>query len=308
MVPNEPPRQPQLGFLYVPPFRVQGISVAGEETFVHVPELGVCFDLGRAPKAMLSANHVALSHGHMDHAAGLAYYFSQRHFQGMTGGTVYCPRALEPSLINLMQAWVGVENQRTPHNIVGLDYEQMVEVKNNHYLRAIPTAHTVPSLGYVVVEKRSKLREQYVGLPQEKLVDLKRRGEDITRILEIPLVCYTGDTAWGTHFQREDVLGSKVLITECTFLEPGHRDRAGIGRHLHLDHVVQLLEASRAEAVVLTHLSRRTHIGAARKAVFSAIPKQHHDRVFILMDGRTNRQRYEQQKAEAIAEAESPGS
>lgn len=299
MIPNEPPRQPQLGFLFVPPYRIQGISVAGEESFVHIPELDLCFDLGRAPKAMLSATHVALTHGHMDHTAGIAYYFSQRYFQDMTGGTVYCPRALEKPLLDLMAAWVNVEAQRTPHQIVGLDYEEMVQIKNHIFLRAIPTAHTVPSLGYVVVEKRSKLREEFVGLPQEKLVELKNAGQEITRTLEIPLIAYTGDTAWGTHFDRPDLLESKILITECTFLEPGHRNRAGVGKHLHLDHIVQLLEMSKAEAVILTHLSRRTHMGQARKEVFAAIPKQHHDRLFILMDGRTNKQRYDQQKLAA---------
>lgn len=301
MIPNEPPRQSQLGFLVVPPYRVQGISVAGEESFVQIPELDLCFDIGRAPKAMLSSNHVALTHGHMDHTAGIAYYFSQRHFQDMKDGTVYCPRSLEKPLLDLMAAWINVENQRTPHKIVGLDYEDMVEIKNHIYLRAIPTAHTVPSLGYIVLEKRSKLREEFVGLPQEKLVELKNSGQEITRTLEIPLVCYTGDTAWGTHFDREDLCNSKILITECTFLEPGHRNRAGVGKHLHVDHVVQLLEMSKAEAVILTHLSRRTHMGIARKEIFAAIPKKHHDRVFILMDGRTNKARYEQQKIEAEA-------
>ncbi len=302
MIPSEPPRQPQLGFLYIHPFRIQGISVAGEESFVMAPELNLCFDLGRAAKPMLACDHVALTHGHMDHTAGIAYYFSQRHFQDMPSGTVYCPMSLEKPLLNLMAAWINVENQRTAHRIVGLEPEQMVEIKNHHFLRAFSTIHTVPSLGYVVIEKRSKLREEYVGLPQEKLVELKSSGTEITRILEIPLVCYTGDTSWGPHFERPDVLNAKILITECTFIESDHRDRAGVGKHLHLDHIVQLLEASNAEAVILTHLSRRTHIGAARKAVFDAVPARHRDRLFILMDGRTNKARYEQQKLQAEAE------
>src|SRR5690606_8497462 len=83
MIPREPPRRPQLGFLYAPPYRIQGISIAGEETVVHIPELDLCFDIGLAPRAVLPSKYVALSHGHMDHVAGIAYYFSQRNFQGM---------------------------------------------------------------------------------------------------------------------------------------------------------------------------------------------------------------------------------
>lgn len=303
MIPSEPPRRPQLGFLYVPPYRVQGLSVAGEQTVVQIPELDVCFDIGLCPRAALTSNYVALSHAHMDHAAGLAYYFSQRHFQGMGTGTVICHPALEAPIKGLMDAWVPLEAQRTPYNIIPLAPDQQHEIKNHIFLRAFETKHTVPSLGFVAIEKRSKLKPEYVGLPQDKLVELKNAGQDITQMLEIPLVCYTGDTMWGAHFDRPDVLGAKILIVECTFTEPGHRSRANIGKHLHLDHIVQLLDKSTAEAVVLVHLSRRTQMGGVRKEIDAAIPPKHRERLFILMDGRNNKIRYDRQLADAQTEA-----
>ena len=302
MLPRQPPRRPQLGFLYVPPYRVQGISVAGEETSVHIPELDLCFDLGLCPRAMLSSKFVALSHGHMDHAAGLSYYYSQRYFQGMGAGTVVCHPAIEKPIHNIMSAWVDLEAQKTPYNVVPLQPDEELEIKNHIMLRAIATLHTVPSLGFVVVEKRSKLKPQYAELPQEKLVELKQKGEEITQQLQIPLICYTGDTMWGPHFDRPDVLQSKVLITECTFLEPEHRGRAKIGQHLHLDDIVTLLGKSKAEAVVLTHLSRRTHMGMARRQIQDGIPAHEMERVFVLMDSRTNRGRLQQQQE--VAERE----
>jgi len=303
MIPREPPRGPQLGFLYLPPFRLQGLSIAGEQTVVQVPELDICFDIGLCPRPALASPYVALTHGHMDHAAGLAYYYSQRQFQGMGVGTVICHRALEQPIHNIMNAWVDVEDQRTPYKLVGLEPDGELEIKNNTYLRAFDTAHTRSSLGYVVLERRSKLRPELVGLPQEKLVQMKHRGEPITQVMEIPLVCFTGDTMWGTHFDRPDVLEAKILITECTFVEPGHRDRAGVGRHLHLDDVVNLMDRSKAEAVVLTHLSRRTSMTTVRKQLEMKIPPQHQDRVHLLMDHRTNRDRYHRQ-ADQDAESE----
>ncbi|MCE9589146.1 MAG: hypothetical protein K8S99_01330 [Planctomycetes bacterium] len=303
MVPKEPARRPQLGFLFVPPYRVQGLSVAGEESVVQVPELDVCFDVGRCPRAALTSNFVALTHGHMDHAAGLAYYYSQRVFQGMGTGTVTCHPALEQPIHNLMRAWIDIEAQRTPYKVVPLAPDGELEIKNHTYLRAFATNHTVPSLGYVVVERRSKLRADLVGVTQEQILELKKKGEEVTRIIEIPLVCYTGDTAWGEHFYRPDVLGAKILITECTFMEPGHRGRAAIGKHLHMDDIVELIKKSTAEAIILTHLSRRTHMGDARKQLDDAIPAEQRARVHMLMDSRANRERYEQQTAgEEVAE------
>ena len=117
----------------------------------------------------------------------------------------------------------------------------------------------------------------------------------------IPLICYTGDTAWGKHFDRDDVLNSRILITECTFMESSHRKRAGIGRHLHLDHVVDLIERSKAETIILTHLSRRTGMNEVRRTLSRALSDDQLARVRVLMDGRTNREVYERQVAEAEA-------
>ena len=61
MLPKQPPRSGQVGFLYIPPYRVQGISVAGEQTVVQVPELDVTFDIGLCPRIALSSPYVAIS-------------------------------------------------------------------------------------------------------------------------------------------------------------------------------------------------------------------------------------------------------
>ena len=90
MIPKPPPKEGQLGFLYLPPYRIQGISVAGEQSVVHIPELDLVFDIGLCPRATLAAGTVCLSHTHMDHVAGLPYWFSQRSFQKLGTGRVLC--------------------------------------------------------------------------------------------------------------------------------------------------------------------------------------------------------------------------
>ena len=76
-----------LACLTVEDLDILGYSVAGEETVVGLPQLDVCFDIGKAPDQVIPINHVLLTHGHMDHAAGIAYYLSQRNFCGMSAGT-----------------------------------------------------------------------------------------------------------------------------------------------------------------------------------------------------------------------------
>ena len=120
-------------------YHVVGYSVAGEESVVQVPELNVCFDIGRAPYFALTSDVVCITHAHMDHLAGLGYYLSQRYFQGMQPGTVLVPREIERGVEQLLRAWRDVERQGTPYKIVPMSAGQLYEVRRDFGIRAYQT-------------------------------------------------------------------------------------------------------------------------------------------------------------------------
>lgn len=299
MIPKPPPRDSHLGFLLLPPFRVQGYSVAGEATSINIPEMDVCFDMGKAPKSALPAKFCALSHGHMDHVGSLAYWCSQRNFQGMGPGTIICDARIESDVRGMMAGFQNLERQKTPYDLIALEHEQDIQIKNNIMLRAFHTEHTAPSCGYVIIEKRTKLKEHLVGLPQEKLRDMKQKGEEIVNHFEVPLIAYTGDTLPGAHLLRDDVRKAQIIISECTFFDPDHKQRAKVGMHMHVDDLVEWLKVTECEHMVVVHLSRRTHLGQARKQLNQLAGKELASKVHFLMDHRSNRTRYEQQAEEA---------
>lgn len=308
MIPKQPAREGQVGFLYLPPYRVQGISVAGEQTAVGIPELDVVFDIGLCPRPVLSAGFVALSHTHMDHLAGLPYYFSQRFFQKLPCGVCYCPASMAEPLRAMMRSWVDLERQDTPFQIIGMSPGDVVEVKPNLFLRAHESSHTIPSLAYALFERRNKLRDEYAALPQDRIRDLRLAGTEITRTIDIPIVAYTGDTEPAPFLFHSDFTDARIVIVECTFFDDDYRDRAKIGKHIHVEDLRALLAAWRAQNVVVVHASRRTMLSFARQRL-NEVAGDRASSVHMLMDFRTNRLRLEQQtlvEEGSISEPESP--
>jgi ribonuclease Z len=275
-----------LAHIEIDDLEIIGYSVAGEETIVAVPQLDVCFDIGKAPDQIISINHILLTHGHMDHAAGIAYYLSHRKFCGMSAGTILAPQNLLQPIRDIINAWGRLDGNQIPVNLVGVKSGDEYQIKPNLFARVFPTKHSKGSVGFSVIEKRKKLKSEYTSLTGPQIVELKKQGIEIDYPLEIPIVSYIGDTQYVDFSQLKYIAESKILIAECTFYEDDHSGRAEAGRHMHIDEFTTLLKNLQNEHIVVTHTTLRTPMREIRKILKKALPKDRYEKVILFMDKR----------------------
>jgi len=268
---------------------IMGYSIAGEETVVAIPQLDVCFDIGKAPDQFIHINHVLLTHGHMDHTAGFAYYLSQRKFTGQSPGTIVAPGNLLNPIRKIIDAWGQLDGNKIPVNLVGAKPGDEHQIKPNLFARAFPTKHSRGSLGFTVIEKRKKLKGEYVGLTGLQIVELKKQGVEIENPVDIPIVSYLGDTQYVDFSQLDYIAKSKILIAECTFYEEEHSGRAEAGKHMHVDELAGLLDKMQNEHIIITHTTQRTALHEIRKILKDALPGEQYEKVVILMANRPRR-------------------
>jgi ribonuclease Z len=275
-----------LAYIKIDELEIIGYSVAAEETVVAMPQLDVCFDIGKAPDQIIPINNILLTHGHMDHAAGIAYYLSHRNFCGQSPGTILAPENLLGPMREIIDAWSRLDGNKIPANLVGVKAGDEYQIKPNLFTRVFPTKHSKGSVGYSVIEKRKKIKPEYAALTAPQIVELKKQNVEIDYPLEIPIVTYLGDTQYVDFSQLNYIADSKILIAECTFYIDEHADRALAGRHMHISEFVQLVRKLNNQHIIVTHTTQRTPMSQIRKILKDEVPADIYDRIVLLMDKR----------------------
>lgn len=266
--------------------RFVGYSLAGEETVVAAPELNVCFDIGKAPREVISIDHLCITHGHPDHTAGLHYYFTQRWFIDNEPGTAYLPEHLLAPVHDLMKVWARIEGRLTEANLVVARPGEDRALRRDLVLRPFEVNHGVPALGYSLIEVRNKLKPEFDGKSGPELVALKREGVSIEYRLEVPLVAFCGDTAAGKFLDLDHVRNAKVIFLECTFFDNEHVSRARAGNHVHLEDLRDIMPRLRNAHVVLIHVTRRTALREAQRQLRAILEPADLQRTSFLMERR----------------------
>jgi ribonuclease Z len=259
---------------------IEGYSRAAVQSYWRIPELKIGFDLGAQPWDFMGTPTWLLTHTHLDHVAALPVYVARRRMMRMEPPTVYLPAEAVEDVRRLLLVMQRLDRGRMVCQLNGVKPGDEIELSREHVVTPFATTHTIPSVGYVVWDRRFKLKDEYHGLEGEQIRDLRQAGVAVTREVRTPILAYTGDTSPAGLDNYAPVFEAKILITEMSFVRPNHR-REKIHKfgHMHLDDFVERADRFQNELIICAHFSTRYHPQEVRRILDAKLPERLRERV-----------------------------
>lgn len=216
--------------LKLPGLTLLGTSQAARATAFAIPELGLALDLGRLTPHLAEQPAVLVSHGHLDHLAGVLAYLNLRaRFHRGEPTVLYGPPEVMEPLQAALAVMPGMDSVRTrmrlDHVLRGVATGSEVQLPCGS-ARSFALDHGVPALGWVV------------------------RTPESAR----PLLVYAADSTTEPFKASPELLDANLAIVECTFMGPNRRFAAELSGHTHLMEWLELAPHLRCDVLVLAHL------------------------------------------------------
>jgi len=261
---------------------IEGYSRAAVQSYWRIPELKLGFDLGALPWDFTGTPHWFISHTHLDHITALPVYIARRRMMKMEPPIVYVPTEALEDVKRFLTVMQRLDRGRQAVDLRGVAAGDEIALSRDHVVTVFATTHTIPSRGFLVWERRNKLKEEYIGWPGEKIRDLRLSGTEVTREIRAPLLCYTGDTSPHGIDAYPPVFDAKVLITELSFIRANHR-REKIHKygHMHLDDFLEREHKFKNELIIAAHFSTRYHPDEVRRMVAKKLPEGLRERMMV---------------------------
>jgi ribonuclease Z len=254
-------------------FTIEGFSRAAVQTYWRIPEFKVGFDLGAQPWSFMGTPTWLVSHTHLDHMMALPTYVARRRMMKMDPPTIYVPEVALDPIRGIIRQVSRLDRGRLPCNLKPINAGDEIELSRELVITVSETRHTIPSFGFVVWERRKKLRPEFQGLSGDQIRDIRLSGTEVSHEIRVARLAYLGDSAPEGLDACPAMYEADVLIMEMTFVTAQHRkERIHKFGHIHLDDVIERRERFANKLVIASHFSTRYQNNQIVRTVEKRIP------------------------------------
>jgi ribonuclease Z len=250
-------------------FHLTASSSALFSTWVFVENLGILLDAGDGVSALLGQKsrkirYVFITHADRDHVCGLLQLHQLNAANGFPH--IYFPAdsGSFPALRDFVQRF---DPQSGPAYWCGLKPKETVQLPNGYSVVSgisthVTSGNLTKALDFTIYATRRVLRPEFRSLTSAQIASRRKEAGDdaVIESKTEALLGYSGDAPELDPAHWPDV---KVLIHECTFLDPDTARRS----HSNLAQVIAAAARLKLEALVLLHFSARYTTIEIQKAI-----------------------------------------
>lgn len=262
---------------------IDALSVGGQYTSILFQNHRLAIDMGVCTDSAIRCDKVFFTHAHADHMAGVIRHCSSREMMHMAPPKYYMGRENVDAFEQMLHHWRRLNHSKMPCSIIGMSPGDTISIHAKWDVSAFRSIHRVPCQGYLLSEKRNKLKEQFKGLSSKEISAIRKSGEEVVSIESIPIAAYTGDTMLDVLKLNPVLQHVKLLIIELTFINDAvTAESARKHGHVHIDDLLAACQLLKNDRILLMHLSARHDRLSAIKELRKRLPKDLMDRIDVL--------------------------
>jgi ribonuclease Z len=250
-------------------YTLKGWSLVVVRTNFYIPELNVMFDVNGL-SGELSADMIFITHQHCDYTCNIPHQLMVATKKGRKIKIFAPAKSCDEIVAYIDSAYLTTldftysSKQQFQNNLfemIPLSSSTRFSVllkKKKFDIEVFKWQYISSScFGYGLIEKRNKLKEEYLELSGKELCELKKQKVEIIYELEIPLLLYLGDTS-SEVLEVAGIEKYTTIVLECSFVSDGDMDQAmNTQEHMHWRLLHPYVLRHPKTTFVIYHSSRR---------------------------------------------------